>query len=189
MRNTIILCVLIAAMAVGGAWLYTQPSKAFQAVQLAMDRDDPSLLAPWLDAQALRSNLKNREAAKLPGALQPGAPGSGNQPGLPGIFGMLGQALADSVLGAITQNLATPEGVLALLRGAAAGAQTPEGKTPRTPSERLFAQVSTELLGFDRYVVSAQFRPNAVLQLVFTRQGTKWLLSDIEVKPVAPPNA
>jgi len=184
MRNTIILCVLIAAMAVGGAWLYVQPSKAFQAVQLAVDRDDPALLAPWLDAQALRSNLKNREAAKLPAPLGPDA-----QTGLPGLFGMLGQALADTVLGAITQNLATPEGVLALLRGAAAGAQTPPNKTPRTPSERLFAQASAELFGFDRYVVSAPIRPNAMLQLVFTRQGTKWLLSDIEVKPIAPPNA
>lgn len=182
MRNTIILCVLIAAMAVGGAWLYSQPSKAYQAVQLAMDRDDPALLAPWLDTAALRSNIKNREAAKLP-PLGPDA-----QPGLPGLLGMLGQALADSVLGALTQNLATPEGVLALLRGAAAGAQPPEGKTPRTPSERLFAQASAELFGFDRYVVTAPLGAKAALMLVFTRQGAKWLLSDIEVKQLTPVN-
>lgn len=170
MRTTIILCIVLVGLGVLGSWMYVQPGKAVTAVQTAMDRDDPALLAPWLDLDALRSNLKNREAAKLPGPDGPG-----------GLLGLLGHALADTVIGALAQGVATPEGVLALLRGAAASSPGIEGKTPRTPSERLFSQASTKLLGFHRYVVSAPMRGDAVLQLVFVRHGTKWLLSDLVV--------
>lgn len=180
MRTTIILCVSIAVLAVFGAWLHAQPSKAYQAVQLSMDRDDPALLAPWLDLEAIRSNIKSREAARLQGGMPP--PGQGG-PG--GLLGLLGQVLADSVIGALVQGVTTPEGVLAMLRAAAAAAPDVPGKTPSTPSERLFGRASTELVGFDRYVVSAQLKGNAVLKLVFARQGTQWKLSDIDVSKAA----
>lgn len=173
MRYTALVFVLVAGIGTLGAWMHAQPGKAYMAVQTAMDRDDPAMLAPLLDLEAIRSNMKNREAARL----SPGAPGDG--PG--GLLGLFGQALADSVIGAFVQGVATPEGVLALLRGAAASAPPAEGKTPRTPSERLFGQASAELSGFDRYVVSAPMRGGAALRLVFARQGVKWLLSDIEL--------
>lgn len=177
MRYTALVIVLVVGVGTLGAWMYAQPGKTYQAVQTAMDREDPAMLAPLLDLEAIRSNIKNREAAKL----SPGTPPDGPA----GLLGLFGQALADSVIGAFVQGVATPEGVLALLRGAAASAVPAEGKTPRTPSERLFAQASTELIGFDRYVVSAPMRGGSALRLVFSRQGTKWLLSDIELaKPV-----
>jgi len=180
MRNTIILCVAMAAFAVLGAWLHAQPSKAFQAVQLSMDRDDPALMAPWLDLTALRSNIKNREAARLSAGL----PKEGS-PGLGGLLGLLGQALAEGFVGALTQGAATPEGVLAMLRAAATAAVPLPGKTPRTPSESLFGQARTELFGFDRYVVTTPLTGGANLQLVFARQGTRWLLSDLDVSKAA----
>ena len=173
MRNTIILCVAIAVLGVFGAWLHAQPGKAFNTVQMAMDRDDAAMLAPCLDLAALRSNIKNREAAKLPGDMP--------REGIPGLLGLLGQALADSIFGALAQGVATPEGILALLRGAAASAPDLPGKTPRTPSERLFAQAKTELIGFDRYVVSAPMKGGSVFILVFTRHGAQWQVSDLEV--------
>jgi hypothetical protein len=166
----------VAALAVLGAWLHAQPSKAYQAVQLSMDRDDPALLAPWLDLPALRANIKSREAARLQGGLPPSGQGG---PG--GLLGLLGQVLTESVVGALVQGAATPEGVLAMLRGAAAAAPDIPDKAPRTPSERLFGRAGTELIGFDRYVVSAPLKGGAMLKLVFARQGTKWLLSDLDV--------
>jgi len=173
MRTTIILCVTIAVFGVFGAWLHAQPGKAFNTVQTAMDRDDAAMLAPCLDLTALRSNIKNREAAKLPGEMP--------KEGVPGLLGLLGQALADTVIGALAQGMATPEGILALLRGAAASAPDLPGKSPRTPSERLFGQAKTELIGFDRYVVSAPMKGGSVFTLVFSRQGTQWKVSDLEV--------
>jgi hypothetical protein len=178
MRNTIILCSAMAVLGVFAAWLHAQPGKAFNTVQMAMDRDDAAMLAPCLDLPTLRSNIKNREAAKLPGGMP--------KEGVPGLLGLLGQALADSVLGVLAQGVATPEAILAMLRGAAATAPDLPGKSPRTPSERLFGQAKTELIGFDRYVVTTPMRGNAVLRLVFSRQGTKWLLSDFEVASASP---
>ncbi|MBI4803617.1 MAG: DUF2939 domain-containing protein [Desulfovibrio sp.] len=178
MRNTIILCVTMAALGVFAAWLHAQPGKAFNTVQMAMDRDDAAMLAPCLDLAALRSNIKNREAAKLSGGIP--------KEGVPGLLGLIGQALADSVVGALAQGMATPETILAMLRGAAATAPELPGKSPRTPAERLFGQAKTELIGFDRYVVTTPMRGNSVLRLVFSRQGTKWLLSDFEVTTASP---
>ena len=173
MRNTIIICIVVAALGVFGAWLYSQPGKALSAVQTAMDRDDPALLAPWLDLAALRSNIKNREATKLPEGMSKGGPG--------GFLGLLGQALAESFIGALVQGMATPEGLLAVLRGAAANALEVESKTPHTPSERLFGHAKTELIGFDRYVVSAPMKDGTLFKLVFARQGTEWKMSDLEI--------
>ena len=177
MRNTVIIAILIAGIGALGAWMYAQPGKTFATVKAAMDRDDPAMLAPVLDAPALRANIKSREAAKL----SPHLP----QEGPAGLLGMLGQALAEGVVGALTQGAATPEGVLALLRGAAASAQEParagQPQAPRTPSERLFANARTDLSGFDRYLVSAPLKGGQTLILVFTRQGTTWLLSDLEL--------
>lgn len=173
MRTTIILCVSIAAMAVFGAWLHAKPGRAFQDLQIAMDRDDPALMAPLLDLDALKSNIKNREAAKLSQAAPKDGPGA--------LMGLFGQALADSVIGALVQGVVSPEGVLAMLRGAAASAPEIPGKAPKTPSERLFGQASTELIGFNRYVATAHLKGDAVLRLVFARTGTAWRLSDIEI--------
>jgi len=181
MRYTALVIVLVVGVGALGAWIHTQPSKAVLAVQTAMDRDDPSLLAPWLDLEALRSNIKNREASKLPGEMPTDMPGDG----FGSLLGLFGKALADSVIGALVQGVATPEGVLAMLRGASASAISPEGAAPATPSERLFAQARTQLIGFDTYVVSAPMRGGSTLKLVFKRHGTRWLLSDLAVSPPA----
>jgi len=175
MRNTIIVVILVAGIGGFCAWMAAQPVKAYHAVQNAVDRDDPAMLAPWLDLAAIRSNIKSRETAKLPSELP--------KDGIGGLLGLFGQALAESVIGALVQGMATPEGVLAMLRAAAANAPVPDGGTPRTPSERLFGQAKAELSGFDRYIVSAPMRGGATLKLVFARQGTKWLLSDVLAVP------
>lgn len=172
MRNTIAICILVVGLGVFGAWLYVQPGKAVQGVKTALDQNDPAQLAPWLDLPALRSNIANRQTAKLPGASNDGPAG---------LLGLFGQALADMMIGAAVQGVATPEGLLALLRGAAASAPVPEGAQPRTPSERLFARARTELSGFDRYIVTAPLKAGTELKLVFFRQGTNWRLSDLEI--------
>lgn len=175
MRNTLLIAILVAGLGALGAFLYAQPGKAFNTVKLAMDRGDAALLASVLDAPSMRSNMKNREAAKLSPTIPQDGPAA--------LLGMLGQALAEGVIGVLAQGAATPEGVLALLRSMAAAAQDPPQPTPslapRTPSERLFANAKTELSGFDRYAVSAPLKDGHTLVLVFARQGSAWLLSDV----------
>ena len=173
MRKTYIAALVMAVLAVGGSWIYAQPGKAYLAIQAAMDRDDPALLAPYVDFAALRSNIKNREAARLSSTLSPDAPG---------FLGLLGSALKDLVVGSVAEGLGTPEGVLAMLRGAAAsqglGADDP---APATPSQRLFTRAHTNLLDLQRYMVNAPLRGGATLQLLFTRDGTVWKLTDITI--------
>lgn len=173
MRKTYIAAIVMAVLAVGGAWIYTQPAKAYQAVQVAMDRDDPVLLEPYVDFMALRSNLKNREAAKLPLELSPDTPG---------FLGLLGSALKDLMLGTMAESVSTPQGVLAMLRGAAVSQGVgQDDAAPATPSRRLFARAHAKLLDLHRYVVNAPLRGGVTLQLLFTRDGTVWKLTDIAV--------
>jgi len=172
MRNTLIAAIAVAILAVGGSWIYAQPGKAYLAVQTAMDRDDPALLAPHVDFAALRSNIKNREAAKLPPEMAPDA----------GLLGLLGSALKDLVLGTVAESMSTPQGVLTMLRGAAASqGMGQEEAAPATPSQRLFVNAHSKLLDLRRYVVNAPLRGGATLQLLFTRGGLDWKLTDIAV--------
>ncbi len=173
MRKTILAAIAVAILAVGGSWIYSQPGKAYLAVKTAMDRDDPAMLAPHVDFAALRANIKNRAAAKLPPELSSDATG---------LLGMLGSAMKDMVLGTVAESMSTPQGVLAMLRGAAAGQGMGEpAPAPATPSERLFANAHSKLLDLRRFVVNAPLRDGTTLQLLFTREGTVWKLSDIAV--------
>ncbi len=180
MRNAFIAVAIAVAIGIVGVLMHAQPSRTLDAFAAAVDARDPALLAPYVDLDALRANLRARGSGPLAGALPPG--------GAAGPLGLMLQGMADAVVGALVQGVATPEGVLTLLSGIVAGADQGNkdmgaDTTGPTPSRRLFSKARTKLDGLDTCVVTLPQGRGAPVMLILTRRGLDWVLTDVGVEP------
>lgn len=169
----LLLLLGLVALWAAGPWL------AMRGIEQALAERSPAALERHIDFPALRVNLKAQLGDRIVRAAGPELQSSR--------YGALALAAASQLAGAGVDTVVTPAGIGALLHGQGlvrrASGRTASADTYARPAPpRPFARVHWRYHSLDRFSATRSL-DGAQTTFVFSRQGLRWRLTDIELPP------
>jgi DUF2939 family protein len=149
-------------------WYFESPAWTLKGIKDAAQSHDADALNAYIDYPALRDSLKAELMARMMAEGQKGTSG----------FGALGMAFGSAMMGPMIDGLVSPAGIRAALLASRHENAPPAASALHVPEEPVIVRRN-----FSEFLVTAKDRPNS--GLVFKRHGLSWMLSGVELPPIA----
>jgi hypothetical protein len=157
--------IVIASSAL---WYFESPVWTLKGMKDAAQSHDADALNAYVDYPALRESLKAELTARLMAEARKDKSG----------FGALGMAFGSAVMGPMIDGLVSPAGMRAALL-ASSHENSPAASALHVPKQPVIVRRN-----FSEFLVTGKDQPNS--GLVFKRHGLSWMLSGVELPPIAP---
>src|SRR5438270_5643504 len=162
------LAAALIVIASATLWYFESPAWTLKGMKDAAQSHDADALNGYIDYPALRDSLKAALMARMMEEAQKDKSG----------FGGLGLAVGSAMMGPMIDALVSPAGMRASLL-AETHVNAPAGASAlHVPKEPVIVRRN-----FSEFVVTAKNQPNS--GLVFKRHGLSWMLSGVELPPIA----
>jgi hypothetical protein len=149
-------------------WYFESPVWTLKGMKDAAQSNDADALNAYIDYPALRKSLKAELKARMRAEAQKDKSG----------FGDLGRALGSVTLGPLLDVIVSPAGMRAALLANSQENMGPAASALHVPKEPVIVRRT-----FSEFLVTAKGQPNS--GLVFKRHGFSWMLSGVELPPIA----
>jgi hypothetical protein len=149
-------------------WYFESPVWTLKGMKDAAQSNDADALTAYIDYPALRKSLKAELKARMRAEAQKDKSG----------FGDLGRALGSVTLGPLLDVIVSPAGMRAALLANSQENMGPAASALHVPKEPVIVRRT-----FSEFLVTAKGQPNS--GLVFKRHGFSWMLSGVELPPIA----
>jgi len=149
-------------------WYFESPAWTLKGMKDAAQSNDADALNAYIDYPALRESLKAELTAEMVAEARKDRSG----------FGALGMALGSEVMGPMIDGLVSPAGMRAALLADRYENASPAASALHVPEKPVIVRRN-----FSEFVVTAKDRPSS--GLVFKRHGLSWMLSGVELPPIA----
>lgn len=174
------LAAILILLALGG-YVVAGPYIAYTAIRDAVETKDTAKLSRNVDFPQLRTNLKLQLDDYMVRRAGPDVQSS--------LFGVFAVRVASGVAGAAVDTMVTPAGLAAILEGRAvvhrvAGDTGPDPYRPARPANPL-RDPSYRFESPSRFSASIPGDDGQDIELVLTRHGLRWKLSDIRLSEPA----
>jgi hypothetical protein len=157
--------IVIASSAL---WYFESPAWTLKGMKDAAQSHDADALNAYIDYPALRDSLKAELMARMMAEAKKDKSG----------FGALGMAIGSGMIGPMIDGLVSPAGMRAALLASRYEKEPPAASALHVPKEPIIVRRN-----FSEFLVSAKDQPNS--GLVFKRHGLSWMLSGVELPPIA----
>jgi hypothetical protein len=155
--------IVIASSAL---WYFESPAWTLKGMRDAAQSHDADALNAYIDYPALRDSLKAELMARMMAEAQKDKSG----------FGALGMAFGSALISPMMDGLVSPAGMRAAML--AKRHENAVGSALHVPEEPVIVRRN-----FSEFLVTAKDQPNS--GLVFKRHGLSWMLSGVELPPIA----
>jgi hypothetical protein len=162
------VAVALIAIASSALWYFESPAWTLKGMKDAAQSHDADALNAYIDYPALRDSLKAELMARMMAEAQKDKSG----------FGGLGTAFGSVMVGPMIDGLVSPAGMRAALLASTHENALPPASALHVPEEPVIMRRN-----FSEFIVTAKGQPNN--GLVFTRHGLSWMLSGVELPPIA----
>jgi hypothetical protein len=159
---------ILIVIACGTVWYFESPVWTLKGMKDAAQSNDADALTAYIDYPALRKSLKAELKARMRAEAQKDKSG----------FGDLGRALGSVTLGPLLDVIVSPAGMRAALLANSQENMGPAASALHVPKEPVIVRRT-----FSEFLVTAKGQPNS--GLVFKRHGFSWMLSGVELPPIA----
>ncbi len=153
----------------GALWYFESPAWTLKGMKDAAQSNDSDALNAYIDYPALQDNLRAELTARMVADAQKDKSG----------FGALGTAVGSAIMGPLIDELVSPAGLRAALFANRQENMLSSASALHVPKEPVIVRRN-----FSEFLVTARDRPNS--GLVFKRHGLSWMLSGVELPPIAP---
>ena len=158
----------LIVIASGALWYFESPAWTLKGMKDAAQSRDADALNVYIDYPALRDSLKAELMTRMMDEAQKDKSG----------LGTLGMALGSAMMGPMIDGLVSPAGMRAALLASRQENAPPAASALHVPKEPVIVRRN-----FSEFLVTAKDQPNS--GLVFRRHGLSWMLSGVELPPVA----
>jgi hypothetical protein len=172
-KNIQIPLVASIVVVLGGG-IYAMPFFTINGMKEALEKQDATQVSQHIDFVNLRTNLKSMIRSQiLAKAMQQ------QQQGNP--FGMMGAGLGNAYVDGIVDQFLSPAGVATLFQLSKASPQANSQNWVEQAQQQ--SKVSMGYEGVNHFAVKLEDKknPQAVVHLVFWRDGLSWNLSDVRL--------
>lgn len=172
-KNTQIALVTSLVVVLGGG-IYSMPFFSINGLKEALEKQDATQVSQHIDFVNLRTNLKSMIRSQIMAkAMQE------QQQGNP--FGMMGMGLGNAYLDGIVDQFLSPTGIATLFQLSKASPQTNGQNWVEQAQQQ--SKVSMGYEGLNQFAVKLEDKsnPQAVVHLVFWRNGLSWKLADVRL--------
>ena len=165
-----IAAVAAALIVIGSSalWYFESPAWTLKGMKDAAQSHDADALNAYIDYPALRDSLKAELMARMTAEAQKHK----------SRLGALGMAFGSTVMGPMVDRLVSPAGMRAALLASRHENALPAASALHVPEEPVILRRN-----FSEFLVTAKDQPNG--GLVFKRHGLSWMLSGVELPPIA----
>jgi Protein of unknown function (DUF2939) len=173
-KNTQVALVASIVVALGGG-IYSMPFFTVNELKKALEKQDATQVSQHINFVNLRTNLKSMIRSQiLAKAVQE------QQQGNP--FGMMGIGLGNAYLDGIVDQFLSPTGIATLFQLSKSSAQA-KGQQNWVVQAQEQSKVSMGYEGVNHFAVKLEDKtnPQAVVHLVFWRDGLSWKLADVRL--------
>jgi hypothetical protein len=157
--------IVIASSAL---WYFESPLWTLKGMKDAAQSHDAEALNAYIDYPALRDSLKAELMARMTAEARKDKSG----------FGALGLAFGSAMMGPMIDGLVSPAGMRAALLASRYDKEPPAASALHVPKKPVIVRRN-----FSEFLVTAKDQPNS--GLVFKRHGVSWMLSGVELPPIA----
>jgi len=177
LKKWIILACALALLFAG--YVMSGPYRTINAIRQAVMNEDARMLARQIDFPAVRASLKAQVADRI--ARKAGANAQADP------FTALGIGMANTLAGAAVDGLMTPSGIGGLMEGRKAWNRAhnlpppSEGDDMTRPD--LLEGAQYHYASPSRFNVTVPAGQGEPVELVITRKGIQWKLTDIRLPP------
>jgi hypothetical protein len=155
------------AIASGPLWYFESPAWTLKGMKEAAQSHDAEAPNAYIDYPALRGSLKDELMAQMMAEARKDKSG----------LGALGIAFGSVMVGPLIDRLIAPAGMRAALL-ANSHEKAPLASALHVPEQPVIIRRN-----FSEFLVTAKDQPNSAL--VFKRHGLSWMLSGVELPPIA----
>lgn len=166
--KTAAVAAALIVIAFSSLWYFESPAWTLKGMKDAAQSHDADALNAYIDYPALRDSLKAELRARTRTDPQKDKTD----------FGDLATALRAVTIGPLVNMLVTPAGMRAALFASNQEDIGPAASALHVPKEPVIVRRN-----FSEFLVAAKDRPNS--GLVFKRHGLSWMLSGVELPPIA----
>lgn len=165
-----IAAVAAALIVIGSCtlWYFESPAWTLKAMKDAAQSRDADALNAYIDYPALRGSLKAELMAPMMAEAQKDKSG----------LGALGMAVGSAMVGPLIDGLVSPAGMRAALLANRYEKAPLAASALHVPEQPVILRRN-----FSEFLVTAKNQPNS--GLVFKRHGLSWMLSGVELPPIA----
>ncbi len=149
-------------------WYFESPAWTLKGMKDAAQSHDADALNAYIDYPALRDSLQAELTARMRAEARKDKSG----------FGALGMAFGSAMMGPMIDRLVSSAGMRAALLASSHGDVPPAASVFHIPEEPAIVRRN-----FSEFLVTAKNQPNT--GLVFKRHGLSWMLSGVELPPIA----
>ena len=149
-------------------WYFESPAWTLKGMKDAAQSHDVDALNAYIDYPALRESLEAELMARMIAEAQKDKSG----------FGALGMAFGSAMMGPMIDGLVSPAGMRAALLASRQENEAPAASALHVPEHPVIVRRN-----FSEFLVRANDQPNS--GLVFKRHGLSWMLSGVELPPIA----
>lgn len=165
-KNHIIILVIALIILTGLYWL--SPFLTIHGIRSATINTDEEKLSEYIEFEILRENLKGQLMASMAKEMS-----EDDNP-----FAALGIALGGTIVDGVINNIVTPSGLIALMKG-----QNPYDKEDYSQSiastSEILKNISFRYKSKDRFIIST---PESNVDFILSRRGFfKWKLTAIKM--------
>jgi len=173
-----LVALLVVVVLALGAWTAAGPFLTIRALRTAIDEQDSAALSTYVDFPSVRASIRAQVEDYL--ARRTGAQAQD------GVLGALSMGVASAAAGGLTDLLATPAGIGAVmqgrsvfrrLRGDAPTASSPEVAAAANP----LRDVQYGFESLSRFTATVRNADGAPVVLVLTRRGMRWVVTDVRL--------
>jgi hypothetical protein len=158
----------LIVIASGALWYFESPAWTLKGMKDAAESHDADALNGYIDYPALRDSLKAELMARMTVEAQKHK----------SRFGALGMAFGSAMMEPMIDGLVSPAGMRAALLATRLENAPPAASALHVPKEPVIVRRN-----FSEFLLTANDRPNS--GLVFKRHGLSWMLSGVELPPIA----
>jgi hypothetical protein len=158
----------LIVIASNALWYFESPVWTLKGMKDAAQSHDADALNAYIDYPALRDSLKAELMARMMAEAQKDKSG----------FGALGLAFGSAMMGPMIDGLVSPAGMRAALFASRYEKEPRAASALHVPKEPIIVRRN-----FSEFLVTAKGQPNS--GLVFKRHGLSWMLSGVELPPIA----
>lgn len=163
-----VVAAALVVIASSALWYFESPAWTLKGMKDAAQSRDADALNAYIDYPTLRDSLKAELMGRMMAEAQKDKSG----------FGAIGMAFGSAMLGPMIDGLVSPAGIRAALLASSDENAPPAASALHVPEKPVIVRRN-----FSEFLVTARDRPNT--GLVFKRHGLSWMLSGVELPPIA----
>ena len=149
-------------------WYFESPAWTLKRMKDAAQSRDADALNAYINYPALRDSLKSELMARMMAEARKDRSG----------LGALGMTVGSALMRPMIDTLVSPAGMRAALLASRQDSDSPAASALRVPQKPVIVRRD-----FSEFLVTTKDRPNS--GLVFKRHGLSWMLSGVELPPIA----